>query len=77
LNDEAKAGFITSVLADKAVWAATLAGLAGASSGSVEWTMGGAIGVIATLGSKGFATLSQRREHLKASDYRLIYRVAR
>jgi hypothetical protein len=39
--------------------------------------MGGAIGTVATLASKGYATLAERRRQLARSDYRLIYMIAR
>jgi hypothetical protein len=41
------------------------------------WTIGGSIGAIATLASHGYSTLAERRKRLSASDYRLIYSIAR
>jgi hypothetical protein len=77
LNNEAKQRFLDSILSDRGTWAAAIATAHGSASGSVEWTLGGVIGAIATLGSKGYATLAERRRELAASDYRLIYNISR
>lgn len=77
LNEQAKAKFLESLLTDRGVWVSVLAGAHGTSAGSVEWTAAGVIGGIATLGSKGYAALADRKRRLETSDYRLIFRVAR
>lgn len=77
LNQDAKQAFIDSLLTDRGAWVAALAAGHGAMAGSVQWSLGGAIGAIATLGSKGYAGYAERRRKLAASDYRLVYTVAR
>jgi hypothetical protein len=73
LDERAKQRFLDSLLSDRGAWVAALAAAHGATMGSAEWTMGGAIGAIAMLGSKGYATIADRRRQLASSDYRLIY----
>lgn len=77
LNADAKQRFIDALLGDRAAWVATLAAAHGAMQGSTEWTVGGALGAIATIASKGYTTLAERRRTLARSDYRLIYNMAR
>jgi hypothetical protein len=77
LNADAKQRLIDALLGDRAAWVATLAAAHGAMQGSTEWTVGGALGAIATLASKGYTTLAERRRTLARSDYRLIYNIAR
>jgi hypothetical protein len=77
LNADAKQRFLDSLLSDRAAWAAAVATAHGAAAGSVEWTMGGAIGAIATVASKGYASFAERRRQLRRSEYRLIYMLRR
>jgi hypothetical protein len=77
LDDRAKQNFLDSLLSDRGAWVAALAAAHGATTGSAEWTMGGVIGAIAMLGSKGYASLADRRRQQVSSDYRLIYNLSR
>jgi hypothetical protein len=64
--------YIAGISSDRAAWASMLTTIAGAADGSRGFTVAGAIGLVATLLSKGVAVKWQAHKDLRDSPYRLI-----
>jgi VIT1/CCC1 family predicted Fe2+/Mn2+ transporter len=67
---------IRETLSDKMAWGATLAYIYGLiHSAPPIVSAGGAIGLLAYLGSSSAGTIADYRRNIRSSDYRLIYRL--
>lgn len=75
LNRRARDEYIASVLEDEKTWAATLGAAAALASGHVELSVGAGIGGVASLGAKALRAARERRETLRTSDFRIVYRI--
>jgi len=75
LNREAVGGFIEAVLTDEKSWAAVAAAIGTPFAGQPLLTAGAAIATVSSLGAKAAKSAFERRSKLKASDYRVLYRV--
>lgn len=77
LNRSAVDGFVESVLTDEKSWLALTTSIASAYAGQGLLTAGAALAAISSLGAKAAKSALERRQRLRASDYRLLYRIGR
>jgi hypothetical protein len=67
--------FLDSVFADAKAWIGIGVFLYSFAQGGPLLTAGGAIGTLASVGSKAMKAASERRKKLEVSDYTLLYRM--
>lgn len=77
LNRSAIDGFVESVLTDEKTWLALTTSIASAYAGQGLLTAGAALATISSLGAKAAKRALERRQRLRASDYRVLYRIGR
>jgi hypothetical protein len=77
LNRSAVDGFVESVFTDEKTWLAVVASVASASTGQGLLTAGAALATASSLGAKAAKSAFDRRGKLRASDYRVLYRIGR
>lgn len=77
LNPAAIDRFVQSVLTDEKSWLTTLGAVAAAFMGAPLLTAGAALAAVSSLGAKAAKSAFERRDRLRTSDYRLLYRVGR
>lgn len=77
LNRAAVDDFVESVLTDEKSWLTTAASIASVFSGHPLFTAGAALATVSSVGAKAAKTALDRRRKLRASDYRMLYRIGR
>jgi len=77
LNRRARDDYIAAVLEDEKTWAATLGSIAALASGHPGLSVGAGVGAVASIGAKGLRAARERREKLRSSDFRIVYRMSR
>jgi hypothetical protein len=77
LNRRARDDYMAAVLEDEKTWATTLGSIAALASGHPGLSVGAGIGAVASLGAKALRAARERRETLRTSDFRIVYRMSR
>jgi len=77
LDRRAMRDFLAEVFGDKATWLALAAAVSGLLGGNPTFTVGGAVGAIATVGAAAVRAAADKRERVRSSEYALVYRASR
>lgn len=77
LNRSAVDGFVESVFSDEKTWLAVATTIASAYAGQGLLTAGAGLATLSSLGAKAAKNTFDRRKKLRASDYRVLYRIGR
>lgn len=77
LNRASVDAFVESVLIDEKSWLTTAASIASVFSGHPLFTAGAALATVSSVGAKAAKSAFDRRRKLRASDYRVLYRIGR
>jgi hypothetical protein len=77
LNRAAVDDFVESVFTDEKSWLTTAASIASVFSGHPLFTAGAALATVSSVGAKAAKSAFDRRRKLRASDYRVLYRIGR